>query len=216
MAMKQTIAIIGNGDMADGVAAVIDACDLVIRFNDCRSVGKGGSKTDIVAVCNTGRPARTMMEGEAWKAKPAVMQASAIWLVRDPAKFAALRAPLRVSHPELEDFCDDYSNEYRIFANSTGKELHIIPGVTHDAVDAALVAFEPEPYVVPSSGLIVIQEVIRNTAGNKPDIVIAGFGHQGWTGHPFAAERRMVDRLASDGLLRRLPAAAFNPLLQGV
>lgn len=49
--------------MPQGVADLIDLSDIVIRFNDCRSMGAGGSRTDVVAVCNTGRPGREMSEG---------------------------------------------------------------------------------------------------------------------------------------------------------
>ena len=52
--MGRRIVIVGNGEIGDGLAEAIDAADLVMRFNDCRSVGPGGERTDIVAVCNTG------------------------------------------------------------------------------------------------------------------------------------------------------------------
>ena len=80
MTSGRTIMIVGNGLVPDAAAAVIDAADLVIRFNDCR--GAIGGKTDIVAVCNTGRPALAMLGGGRWKASAAVRQASAIWCVR--------------------------------------------------------------------------------------------------------------------------------------
>ncbi|MEK1931987.1 MAG: Urease operon accessory protein, partial [Pararhizobium sp.] len=75
MAVSRTIVIVGNGPVPQGAASVIDAADLVIRFNDCRSCGAGGEKTDIVAVCNTGRPALAMLGGGRWKSNAAVRQA---------------------------------------------------------------------------------------------------------------------------------------------
>lgn len=204
--MRRVIAIIGNGVIAGGLAPVIDAANLVIRFNFCGSSGAGGFKTDIVAVCNTGRPGKAMVEEPVWQSNPCVREASALWLVREAAMFDAMRPELARSHPDLDDFCDDYTDGFRAIARATGKECHVIPAARHRALEAELEAFDPEPYVVPSSGLIVLYDVLRQTAEDDCDIVIAGFGHQGWAWHPFAAERRLVDHWAAQGRLTRLDA----------
>ncbi|MCZ4091806.1 Urease operon accessory protein [Sinorhizobium psoraleae] len=200
----RTITIVGNGDVPEGVAPVIDAADLVIRFNDCRSVGKGGSRTDIVAVCNTGRPALSMLGGGRWKTSEAVRQASEIWSVRSGAKFAAMRADLARTHPDLDDLCDDYTTGFEAFARATGRRHRVIPMETHERLDRDLALFEPAPYVVPSSGLVVIADILSDVVHPGDDVVLAGFGHSGWEWHPFAAERRYVDALVAEGRLRRL------------
>jgi hypothetical protein len=181
--MDRRVVIVGNGDIGEGLADVIDAADLVIRFNDCRSVGAGGGRTDIVAVCNTGRPGKAMLEGAGWMCNKAVWLASSIWCVRDPQKFASMRAPLAQTHPELDDFCDDYTDGFADYARQNGKDFHIIPPSTHEAVDHDLAAFNPAPYVVPSSGAIVIAEFL--THYRKPDdqVYLVGFSHQGWEWH---------------------------------
>ena len=99
------------------------AADLVIRFNGCRSAGDDASRTDIVAVCNTGRPGKQMLFDGEWADHPAVQAASEIWCVRDPEKFADMRAPLLETHPELDDFCDDYTEGFRDFAAEHGKSF---------------------------------------------------------------------------------------------
>jgi len=194
--------IVGNGEIGEGAAGIIDAADFVIRFNDCRSYGAGGSRTDAVAVCNTGRPAKAMLGSEQWRTHPAVVSASEIWSVRDPEKFAALRAPLAVLHPELDDFCDDYTNEFSAFCTDGGKTHIVIDKVVHEVVDAELSAYGPAPYVVPSSGTIVIAEVLNKFA--DAEVVLAGFGHAGWEWHPFAAERQLVDTYVAAGRITRL------------
>ncbi|OAV52817.1 MULTISPECIES: hypothetical protein [Rhizobium] len=194
--------IVGNGEVGEGIAGIIDAADFVIRFNDCRSYGAGGSRTDAVAVCNTGRPAKAMLGSREWRAHPGVVSAGEIWSVRDPEKFAAMRASLAVSHPELDDFCDDYTDEFSGFCANTGKTHVVIGKSIHDAVDASLSAFDPQSYVVPSSGMIVIAEVLNTHA--DAEVVLAGFGHAGWEWHPFAAERQLVDSYIAAGRLMRL------------
>lgn len=195
--------IVGNGDVDAGVAPDIDAADVVMRFNDCRSAGPGGTRTDIVTVCNTGRPGRRMLEDPAWRDNPSVRAAGSIWCVRDPAKFAAIRAPLAVTHPELDDFCDDYSEGFRAFAGDTAKSFHIVAAETHNALDAELAAYDPQPYVVPSTGLVAIAEWLRNIRQAGDRVSLVGFGHQGWEWHPWEAERRWVDARFERGELEK-------------
>jgi hypothetical protein len=202
--VSRRIVIVGNGDIPEGLAGVIDSADMVIRFNLCRSAGRGGFKTDVIAACNTGRPALDMLAGGCWKASETVRQAQEIWCVRTSEVFAAMRGALAQSHPDLDDFCDDYTIGFETFAEATGRKLGRIPASVHHAVDAALKAYDPTPYVVPSSGLIVIAHVLENVAEQGDRISIAGFGHQGWQWHPFAAERRWVNALIAAGHLDRL------------
>ena len=56
-----------TGAFAPSDASRFDECDIVIRFNDCQSAGEGGLKTDVVAVCNTGRPAYAMIRQRSWR-----------------------------------------------------------------------------------------------------------------------------------------------------
>lgn len=196
--------IVGNGDIAEQHGAAIDAADFVVRFNDCRSYGPGGTKTDAVAVCNTGRPGFAMSRGADWKTNPAVVEAAEIWCTRDSARFAAMRGELAVRHPELDDFCDDYSGDFAAFAAATGKRLYSVPAETHVGLDAALATIGAAPYVVPSSGLLVIADVLAHVAQPDDSVTIAGFGHQGWEWHPFAAEKRLVDGWAKEHRLMRL------------
>lgn len=215
VSVSRTIMIVGNGPVPEGSAAVIDAADLVIRFNDCRSCGVGGYKTDIVAVCNTGRPALSMLGGGQWKTNAAVRQAAQIWCVRDAGKFQTLRPQLAAAHPDLDDLCDDYTDGFRAFAKATGRTFHAVPASTHESVDTALKQFDAWDYVVPSSGLIAIAEVLAHWWRPGDRVVLAGFGHTGWEWHPFAAERRYVDDLISKGQLVRLDQNTISAFAQG-
>jgi hypothetical protein len=202
--MARRVMIVGNGEIGEGLADVIDAADLVMRFNDCRSVGSGGGRTDIVTVCNTGRPGKAMTEGSGWACNKSVRLASSIWCVRDPRKFKAMRPAILRDHPELDDFCDDYTDGFADYARQNGKDFHIIPGATHDALDHTLAAHAPGPYVVPSTGAVAIAEFLAHYRKPDDQIFLAGFGHQGWDGHPWNAERRWVDDLIQRGLIARL------------
>jgi hypothetical protein len=204
--MDRRVIIVGNGEIGDGVADFIDSADLVMRFNDCRSVGPGGGKTDIVAVCNTGRPGKAMTEGSSWAGNRSVWLASAIWCVRDPQTFKAMKPAILRTHPELDDFCNDYTDGFADYARQNGKDFHIIPGATHEALDRALAIHKPAPYVVPSSGAVAIAQFLAHHRKPGDTVFLAGFGHLGWDGHPWDAERTWVEDLIRRGQLARLTA----------
>ncbi|KXF74982.1 Urease operon accessory protein [Paramesorhizobium deserti] len=208
--------IVGNGGIPARGGALIDAADVVIRFNDCRSIGAGGTKTDVVAVCNTGRPARAMLDGDGWKTSDGVRQAREIWSVRAGEKFAGMRAELARSHPDLDDFCDDYTASFENFTEKTGRLHRVIPATVHEQLDRDLERFAPEPYVVPSSGMIVIAQILAGFAARDDDVVLTGFDHVGWEWHPFAAERRLVDSLVAEGRLRRLSSSLSADMLEEI
>jgi hypothetical protein len=207
--------IVGNGPVDDGVAELIDAADLVIRFNGSRNFGAAGRKTDIIAVCNTGRPGAQMLADPEWRDSDAVHRTAEIWSVRDPDKFADLAPELAISHPELDDFCDDYTAGFAAFAAARGKQHRTVSRVVHEALDAALLALGAEPYVVPSSGMVVIEALLSDPDHAEDTIILAGFGHSGWDGHPFDAERRLVDRYIASGRVMRLQPLFASSLSQG-
>lgn len=215
MAQARQIMIVGNGPVDAGAAPLIDGADLVIRFNGSRNFGSAGHKTDIIAVCNTGRPGAVMLADPEWRDSEAVRRTAAIWSVRDPDKFAELKPQLAISHPELDDFCDDYTDGFATFATANGKQHRIIHADVHTALDAALLALDAEPYVVPSSGMVVIQALLTDPRHAEDTIILAGFGHSGWDGHPFEAERRLVDRYIASGRVMRLQPLFASSLSQG-
>lgn len=200
--MQQTVMIVGNGPIGALAAAGIAGAAYVIRFNDCRSFPEARGRTDVVAVCNTGRPGLAMLSRPSWRRHPAIRDASEIWSVRDPQKFAEMRGPLSASHPDLHDFCDDHTNGFAAFAAETGKVHRILARSIHEHVDAQLAAFDPPPYIVPSSGAVVIAAALQWFPDHA--VALAGFTHQGSDCHPFSAERRFVDALVAAGRLHRV------------
>ena len=215
MAAARQVAIVGNGPVAEGAAAIIDAAQLVIRFNGSRNFGSAGTRTDIVAVCNTGRPAAAILADPLWRQSSAVRDCTEIWSVRDPEKFAQMRPRLASSHPDLLDFCDDYTAAFASFALANGKTHRIIGRSVHEDLDVQLAAYRPAPYIAPSSGLLVLHAVLNDPDHAEDAILLAGFGHEGWDGHPFAAERQLIDAHISSGRLIRLQPLSIAFASQG-
>lgn len=165
----------------------------------------GGLRTDIVAVCNTGRPALSMVRQRSWRENVAVASACEIWCVRDPAKFAEMKGNVG---PGLDDFCDDYTAEFATFAVGTMKAFKVIPRHHHDTIDIALGKMTSIRYVVPSSGVMAISYVLKEVADHADEVLLAGFDHCGWSGHPFDAERSLIDHHIAGGRLKRI--ASFH------
>lgn len=204
--MTRTIMIVGNGDIEQRVAQRIDGADVVIRFNGSRNFDHAGSRTDVVAVCNTGRPAKAMVQDVVWRESVPVKDCRAIWSVRDSQKFQQIKPDVLANFPELTDFFDDYTGDFGDFARERGKEHVVFSASLHDAVEAELAAFQPARYVVPSSGLMVMAHILHDPAYAGDEVAFAGFSHQGWDGHPFEAERQLVNAYVSAGRLTRLAA----------
>jgi len=200
--MHRRFVLIGNGSIDPMVRSQVDPSDQIIRFNDCRNFDSLPVRTDVVAVCNTGRPARNMVAGTAWRRHPAVEKAREIWSVRPNRLFTADRARIIRDYPELLDLCDDYTQDFAEFCGMTGKQHRIIGEEIHAAVAESLLDYQPSRYVTPSSGLLVIEHVLRHFPENAACLV--GFDHSGWSGHPFAAERALINAYVESGLLRRL------------
>ncbi|EKJ94407.1 urease operon 23 kDa accessory protein [Bradyrhizobium lupini HPC(L)] len=162
--MGRRITIVGNGELPPGAALLIDRSDIVVRFNDCRSLGLGGTRTDVVAVCNTGRPGREMTEGSEWRESHGVRQAAAIWSVRDPAKFAEMEPGIRAAWPELTDFCADYTGEFAAIARAGGKSHVVISRGVHERLDTALEAISPHHTSAPAPGSLPLPMFLKMSA----------------------------------------------------
>lgn len=198
------VAIIGNGDLLTDHSARIDACDYVIRINMVRGIGGNyGDKMDYLVLCNTGVAAVTVMSP---KHNRNIAKAKRIILARNPALYTDIGA--QFMGQRAAEFFVDFSHV------ATG------PGFKHARVDCVdyevglaimtkLTKFSQEPFVMPSTGMRVIEEVIENPqtfgfAGPISQIFVAGFTYEGWPGHPWNAERALTDHYIAQGLVTRL------------
>ncbi len=63
--------------------------------------------------------------------------------------------------------------------------------------------------------MVVIEALLSDPDHADDTIILAGFGHSGWDGHPFDAERRLVDRYIASGRVMRLLPLFASSLAQG-
>ncbi|MEK1890731.1 MAG: hypothetical protein AAAB35_24845 [Phyllobacterium sp.] len=70
---RKTMFIVGNGPIKDNLSEEVDRSDLVVRFNEPKSSkGMSGVKTDILFVCNSGKPMQRRLTDPSYFASPIV------------------------------------------------------------------------------------------------------------------------------------------------
>lgn len=178
----RTIALVGNGDVDAALSDAIDAHDLVVRFNAARHCGVAGKRTDILVVNNIGEAGRAVTDD----IRPAAFESlGEIWFAHGKRLFGAKRA--------------DYSAD--LIALFRGVPHRRFPSFSSSRAKRALRAFGLKPGKTASKGAIFLHLALTKWPDAK--ISIYGFGHQGWDGHDWAAERAWVNSLVNDGRVRR-------------
>lgn len=163
--------------------------DLVIRFNavDNQSATWTGRRTDVLYIRGHGRPAYMFVE----RAIP----------------FDGVDRPLRVmldfyryDRPDLDaydgvDYTEQVSEKNGFMSASYLDEAVVIRS-------RALLRAEGSR-LIPSLGFVALVHVLEDPALAAHDKYIAGFGFSGWNGHPWAVEKRIVERWLASGALKR-------------
>jgi hypothetical protein len=177
-----SIAVVGNGPIAPDLGTAIDRHDIVLRFNDCRSYGSGGHRTDILVINNASRPLATNANGT--MRRECVASARLFWLA---------------SHPSVA-FKHDFTDEIlRRYVGSRPWQ-HFSATEWFDATTAIRNAGAPED-CRPSAGLRALWHLRTNYPSTRPTLF--GFTHSGTPRHAWNAERAIVDAW-SDWLKRAL------------
>jgi hypothetical protein len=194
-------AIVGNGPVTSDIAAQIDGCDFVIRMNLCTSHGDWtGTRTDCIALGNIGEHAASIMRAES---NPHIVDVPEVWLGHNPLLHAEIAEAVEKISATTASYFDDFS----ILASGpdfSRKRLHILDYYTGAALMAKLRAHQEMPFLLASVGMSVIEEVVQVLAQPGDLVLVAGFTHRGWWGHPWDAERAVIDDYARRGLIRRI------------
>lgn len=205
------IAVVGNAEVRKDHSSFIDSCDVVIRLNlrcglPSLTHRRVGNKTDILGY--SPRAVRLVLEDRehAEQVKLFANGAQRIWFLgprlwfrprpRGIIRFLARQEELEFDASasmlkllELEDRQTEYFT--RGFRRSVARKVR--------ALDAAA------GKTFPSAGMVVIQRVLEDPEFERHQKYLVGFTFEGWQGHPFAAERRLVEAHSAKGLLHVLP-----------
>lgn len=208
---RKTIAIVGNADVTKDYSAFIDSCDLVVRLNLRTGLpalmhDRLGNKTDIL--CYAPRATRLVVDDWAHlgQLRRFFAEARQIWFVGPKPWFrmrpkGIIRFMLKnerlvfdasaviVRALQLEDRQIEYFT--RDFRDSVAEKLQALASSTESGL--------------PSAGMVVIQRVLEDPEFEAYQKCVLGFTFEGWQGHPFTREQRLVEKYSAQGLLQLLP-----------
>lgn len=215
------VALVGNAPLGDDRGRAIDACDLVVRFNDARGFGaEAGSRVDDLFLVNRGGAPAEWLEDPALAARPAIASARRIVLPlhpdsvfldtrrgaggdvhRDDADHTgALLA--RLARADREVLALDARHHERCcralgLVPAPGARSGAGPGDARDRLpDDALHR--------PSTGFVALVWYLRTLPAHAR-LALHGFTFEGWPGHPWRRER---ERVAAEALGGRIELVA--------
>jgi hypothetical protein len=172
------IAVVGNGPVRAEQGPVIDAHDIVIRFNYCQHYGLGGFRTDVLVLVNRGDSARRYAYRRGSIPLPCLRQAREIWFKRGP--------------DALTPADDNYAEEI-IRRRFRSRPWRYVSQEVRQYAASLLIkhgAAENKAHA-PSAGFLALCQIKRHHPSAR--VTLFGFTHEGWEAHPWAAERSAVD-----------------------
>jgi hypothetical protein len=217
--MKSLI-IVGSAPLEKNLSPFIDACDCVIRFNNCKNYGgNSGRKTDILFLSNSGDPAnhptldfmlKERSPEEVETELPYLSRARHVWFVRPPSAelldFLKNRIPDSVPLKKAELQNNSHQRELaaeivRALKIPEEKVRHV-SAEFHASVWDKLMRYGSTEAVLPSTGIVAIETILL---GRQWEIYkkkyITGFGWTGWEGHPWGLEKQLAEDYLTLGKL---------------
>lgn len=192
----KSIAVVGNGPVSARQGRKIDRFSFVVRFNRFKNYGVSGLKTDAIVVAPTGRPGRLNAENHC----DPIDQKPQIWISK-PAGIIAGQNREAMLNGEDDGSRRDWTEEIRSNHARDRLVIHFGAEIYHGAT-ARLRALGATNFVEPSTGLLTILYLQKHFSA---PIVLFGFTHEGWRGHPWEAERRLIDSLPNCRRSHRYP-----------
>ena len=184
---RKTIFVVGNGLINDNLSEVIDQSDIVVRFNEPKSsLGKSGVKTDILFVCNSGKPMQRRLSNDAYFSSAIVREASQVIFAYHPQIIAAY-----FRHPNFLSRLKGRRSDWTLRAvdafGTVGKSVMILPPQFYENGCAILgVPEAARREVFPSTGYFGLTYVLQNFDPSQWKIMLCGFSWEGWRRHPWA------------------------------
>lgn len=187
------LVVVGNGPVARDLSGHVDTADFVIRFNEPKaSRGMTGTRTDLLFVCNTGKPMRLRLQNPHYLDLPTVRAARQVVLPYHPVVIARyfeqpnLLSRLRGKRTDLTMPTVDRLGR-------AGKTVSILPPQFYeDGCHELGLHGARMKSVFPSTGYFGIRYAILHFDPARWKLEICGFSWQGWASHAWADERRWV------------------------
>ncbi|MBA8880087.1 hypothetical protein [Phyllobacterium myrsinacearum] len=191
--MTKKMYIVGNGPIKEDLSAAIDRSDFVVRFNEPKSsIGMSGTKTDILFMCNAGKPMQRRLADPSFIASPIVRAASQIVLAYHP--FIIERYfPKPNILSRIKGRRSDWTMATIRALGGVGKTNIVLPEQFYlDGCRELGLPDSKMAEVFPSTGFFGIYYILNHPDYAGWDISVCGFSWQGWKRHAWANEQEWV------------------------
>lgn len=201
MARKQ-LYIVGNGPITGDMSPRIDGSDFVVRFNEPKaSVGMSGTKTDILFLCNAGKPMQRRLEDSNFLTSAIMKDAGQVILAYHPIIIDRY-FPKPNALSRLKGRREDWTFATIMALGAIGKTSIVFPASFYmeGCRDLGLPQ-DKMGTVFPSTGYFGIFHILRHFSPAEWTISLCGFSWAGWKRHAWADEREWVEDKVRQGLL---------------
>lgn len=194
--MSRSVAIVGNGPIEAGSREVIDASDIVIRFNEpTHPADVAGTRTDILFIANSGKTMQQRLEGRSFRSCPAFVAARKVVLPYHPEILARYhQRPSLLSR--LKGRKLDWTQETVELSRAFGKEVDIVsPQLYECCCNSLEICTAQKRSFFPSSGILALMYVLTELRLQPAHVRLCGFGWAGWKRHLWSQERALAHHL---------------------
>jgi len=184
------IAIVGNANLKSDQSALIDSCDFVVRFNNCRNYGNN-SGTKVSAVCITNTTLTDIKDFDYnLKDRTFHKDISEIWFPR------SIPVHKRINHQY--DYEDASESIVEVNNLHSCKIVHFSDEMNEN-VFRLIRENGKKPFICPSSGILAIEYILGEDRFKEYNKFVFGFNFYmrgedilGWYGHPWRIEKKIV------------------------
>lgn len=187
------IALVGNGPSARKFGHRIDLHDFVVRITQTPHYGSSGFRTDALAIINWSGPGYAITSGLSCLNERCLDSAREIWLPMPQGAMASVRSDQEPDIPPWPGYADFTHAVISKYAN--GRPIVCFPTSIWVDLERKLRALGAERKHAASTGALVLAYLLR--AYPRSMISLFGFTHEGWPGHPWAAEALWIKGLTN-------------------
>lgn len=194
---SERMIILGNAPLRKNLSDYIDSSALVVRFNECKNLGRRvGTKTDYLCINNLGPPANRYVKKRLIEKLPFLDEIQEIWIPRSSSVMLAhsLKVEPLLSEFELRDRTEDIVSSNSLWSKkivrfSEELNLRVIKNISR---------YSQTDFMEPSTGILAIEYVLSEARFRKFHKILLGFNFKGWFGHPWDAEEALLLDYAAD------------------
>jgi hypothetical protein len=203
--------VVGSAPLVVDCSTAINGADLVVRFNDCKTLGGySGNRTDMLFVNNLGISGSRFIREQSLMKLNLADSAEVVFVRSAPVHWRHFRG-VSSHFPGRSARQPDHA-EGIVEANGLQRlKVRRLTDEFNASVFNMLALCSASPFVSPSTGFLCVESLMHNPAFSDYRIHLVGFGFFGWHGHPWRAEQFILNAYAEDGRLTIHPGAACEP-----